>query len=58
VSTRFDIKNFIDKTENDQKPFLKQFCKLQMFTRLLERKMWPQKNEDMIDLMFFEDSIR
>lgn len=29
-----------------------------MFTRLLEKKMWPLKNEDMIDLMFFEDNIR
>lgn len=29
-----------------------------MFTRLLERKVWPSKNEDMIDLMFLEDNIR
>jgi hypothetical protein len=29
-----------------------------MFTRLLERKKWPSKPEDTIDLMFFEESLK
>ena len=29
-----------------------------MFTRLLERKLWPSNNEDIIDLMFFSEHIK
>jgi hypothetical protein len=28
-----------------------------MFTRILERKKWPVKDEDTYDLMFFEEHI-
>jgi hypothetical protein len=31
---------------------------MQMFTRLLERKLWASKNEDVIDLLFFDEHIR
>lgn len=58
VSKRFDINLFIEETRLDQKEFLKQFCRLQMFTRLLEKKVWPLKNEDMVDLLFLEENIR
>lgn len=29
-----------------------------MFTRLLERKLWASKNEDIIDITFFDEHIR
>ena len=29
-----------------------------MFTRLLERKLWANKNEDIIDTMYFDERIR
>lgn len=29
-----------------------------MFTRFLERKMWAQKQEDVIDILMFDESIR
>ncbi len=29
-----------------------------MFTRLLERKLWANKNEDVIDTVFFDENIR
>lgn len=29
-----------------------------MFTRLIERKVWASKNEDIIDVMFFDEHIR
>ena len=31
---------------------------MQMFTRFLERKMWAQKQEDVIDILMFDESIR
>ena len=31
---------------------------MQMFTRFLERKLWPQKQEDVIDILMFDESIR
>jgi len=57
VNAVFNHQKFVDEA-GDQKPFLKHFVKLQMFTRLLERKFWPSKNEDIIDVMFFDESIR
>lgn len=29
-----------------------------MFTRLLERKLWANKNEDLIDTLYFDERIR
>lgn len=29
-----------------------------MFTRILERKLWATKNEDVTDLAFFEEHIK
>lgn len=29
-----------------------------MFTRLLERKLWANRNDDVIDTMFFDENIR
>jgi len=29
-----------------------------MFTRLLERKIWPSKEDDIIDTTFFDENIR
>jgi hypothetical protein len=29
-----------------------------MFTRLIEKKLWPAKDEDIIDLTFFEEHTR
>lgn len=31
---------------------------MQMFTRYLERKLWAQKNEDVIDVTLFDEHIR
>ena len=31
---------------------------MQMFTRFLERKLWAQKQEDVIDILMFDESIR
>jgi hypothetical protein len=31
---------------------------MQMFSRLLERKLWAQRNEDVTDLAFFDEHIR
>jgi hypothetical protein len=31
---------------------------MQMFTRLLERKLWASKNEDVTDLLFLDENIR
>ena len=31
---------------------------MQMFTRLLERKLWANRNEDVTDLAFFDEHIR
>lgn len=29
-----------------------------MFTRLLERKIWPSKNDDIVDVLFFDENIK
>jgi hypothetical protein len=29
-----------------------------MYTRFIERKLWAQKQEDVIDIMMFDESIR
>ncbi len=31
---------------------------MQMFTRFLERKLWAQKNEDVLDILIFDEHIR
>lgn len=31
---------------------------MQMFTRYLERKLWAQKNDDVIDVVLFDEHIR
>jgi hypothetical protein len=54
----FNYQKYIDDSPSDSRPFFKAFLKLQMFTRLLERKLWPAKDVDMVDLMYFEESIR
>lgn len=37
---------------------MKHFVKHSMFTRLLERKLWANRSEDVIDTMFFDENIR
>lgn len=54
----FNYQKYIDDSPSDHRPFFKAFLRLQMFTRLLERKLWPAKDVDMVDLMYFEESIR
>jgi hypothetical protein len=29
-----------------------------MFTRFLERKLWASKNEDLVDITYFDENIR
>ena len=58
VQACFDYEKYKSVTENDQKPFFKQFLGMQMFTRFLERKLWASKNEDVIDVFLFDEHIR
>jgi len=58
VSGCFNYQKYIEDSPSDTKMFFKYFLKLQMFTRLLERRLWPSKNEDIIDTTFFDESIR
>jgi len=58
VQTCFNFQRYKDEAPADQKPFFKQFLHMQMFTRLLERKLWANRNEDVTDLAFFDEHIR
>ena len=58
VSGCFNYQKYIEDSPSDCKMFFKYFLRLQMFTRLLERKLWPSKNEDIIDVTFFDEHIR
>ena len=58
VSGCFNFTKYIEDSPSDQKIFFKYFLKLQMFTRHLERKLWPSKNEDIIDVTFFDEHIK
>jgi hypothetical protein len=58
VQACFDYERYRNDTDNDQKPFFKQFLGMQMFTRFLERKLWASKNEDVIDVYLFDEHIR
>jgi hypothetical protein len=58
VAACFNFVKYKEETKADQKAFFKQFLHMQMFTRLLERKLWAQKNEDITDLAFFDEHIR
>ncbi len=58
VNACFNFNKYIEESPGDQKIFFKYFLKLQMFTRLLERKLWPSKNEDIIDTTFFDEHIK
>ena len=58
VGAFFNFTKYKDESPNDQKPFFKHFLHMQMFTRLLERKLWASKNEDVTDMAFFDEHIR
>lgn len=58
VNACFSFQRYKEETVNDQKQFLKHFLHMQMFTRFLERKLWAQKNEDVIDITFFDEHVR
>lgn len=59
MNSCYNFSKYIETTSRpDQKPFFKNFLQMQMFTRFLERKMWAQKQEDVIDILMFDESIR
>lgn len=58
VTACFSFAKYKEETPADQKAFFKHFLHMQMFTRMLERKLWAQKNEDVIDITFFDEHIR
>jgi len=58
VSACFNFPKYKEETRTDQRAFFKHFLHMQMFTRLLERKLWASKNEDVIDVTFFDEHIR
>ena len=58
VRDYFNFARYKEETNADQKPFFKHFFEMQMFTRFLERKLWAQNNEDVIDVTFFDEHIR
>ena len=58
IMSYFDFEKFRTTTDNDQKPFFKYFLTMQMFTRFLERKLWAQKIEDVIDVYLFDEYVK
>lgn len=58
VSAYFNFNKYKEETLQDQKNFFRTFLSNQMFTRLLERKLWAQKNEDVFEITYFDEHIR
>ena len=58
LEQQFSYSKYIEEAGNDQRPFFQAFLKLQMFTQFLERKIWAKKGQDVIDTIFFDESIR
>ncbi len=53
----FNKKKFLELLKKDYKPFVEQFIQTQIFQRFLDKKANPQKNEDMLQNRYFDESI-
>lgn len=53
----FDKSRFIKALKSEYRPFMKQFLDTQIFQQFIEKKMFPQSNDDITRNRYFDESI-
>lgn len=53
----FNADKFLELSKKDYRPFVSQFIQTQVFQRFLEKKESPQRKEDMLQTLYFDENI-
>lgn len=53
----FDQKKFLDQCGKDYRPFAQEFTATLIFRTFLDKKQRPEKKEDMLRTLYFDENI-